>query len=191
MLAESPKAAQEAVAAAKKRWKALIPAHASEQAGRAADCFAILEAALMLSLPLTEWTATDCRAAVEHSFRSWIAIYGTANRERVQLVEMVSNFLLVNESRFDLIYSDDISQIRATATVVAVRVMVIAETRVITAKAESTETRGMVMRVRKKNMEIVRTQDDPITSSQISTTLLHVNLPSIMALSAISLCRQE
>ena len=83
------------------------------------------------------------------------------------------------------------SQIRATATVVAARVMVIAETRLITAKAESTETRGMVMRVRKKNMEIVRTQDDPITSSQISTTLLHVNLPSIMALSAISLCRQE
>lgn len=107
MLAESPKAAQEAVAEAKQRWKALIPAQASEQAGRVADCFAILEAALILSLPLTGWTATDCRAAVEHSFRSWIAIYGTANRERVQLVEMVSNFLLVNENRFDLACESD------------------------------------------------------------------------------------
>lgn len=102
-MGQCPKAAQEAVAEAKQRWKALIPAQASEQAGRVADCFAILEAALMLSLPLTGWTATDCRAAVEHSFRSWIALYGTANREHVQLVEMVSNFLLVNESRFDII----------------------------------------------------------------------------------------
>lgn len=106
MLAESPKKAQEAVAAAKTRWKALIPAQGSEQAGRVADCFAILEAALVLSQPLTGWRVEDCQAVVEHTFKSWIALYGSGNRERVQLVEMVENFLLVNESRFDWIYGD-------------------------------------------------------------------------------------
>ncbi|TQI77974.1 uncharacterized protein (DUF927 family) [Serratia fonticola] len=107
MLAESPQQAREAVAIAKQRWKALIPAQGSEQAGRVADCFAILEAALMLSLPLTGWEATDCQAAIEHTFKNWLGIYGVGNRERVQLVEMVENFLLVNENRFDLIYGSE------------------------------------------------------------------------------------
>lgn len=61
----------------------------------------------MLSLPLTGWTATDCQAAVEHTFKNWLGIYGTANRERVQLVDMVENFLLVNENRFDLACESD------------------------------------------------------------------------------------
>ncbi|CND45354.1 Zinc-binding domain of primase-helicase family [Yersinia pseudotuberculosis] len=106
MLGDAPKKAQEAVATAKQRWKDVIPAQGSEQAGRVADCFAILEAALMLSLPLTGWKASDCQAAIEHTFKNWLGIYGTGNRERVQLVEMVENFLLVNESRFDLILGD-------------------------------------------------------------------------------------
>lgn len=102
-LAENPKAAQEAVAAAKKRWKAMLSGKHEEQAGRVADRFAILEAALILSLPLTGWEAGDCRGAIEHSFNEWITQYGKGNRERVQLVEEVENFLLVNESRFDLL----------------------------------------------------------------------------------------
>ncbi|HBY9737239.1 TPA: DUF927 domain-containing protein [Klebsiella pneumoniae] len=106
-LAENPKAAQEAVAAAKQRWKGLLPAQGGEQAGRVADCFAILEAALILSAPLTGWEATECRAAVEHSFNQWISLYGTGNREHGQLIEMVENFLLMNESRFDIITSSD------------------------------------------------------------------------------------
>ncbi|STV29977.1 putative prophage protein [Klebsiella pneumoniae] len=107
MLAESPKKAQEAVAVAKQRWKGLLPAQGGEQAGRVADCFAILEAALILSAPLTGWEATECRAAVEHSFNQWISLYGTGNREHGQLIEMVENFLLMNESRFDIITSSD------------------------------------------------------------------------------------
>ncbi|STV21892.1 DNA primase [Klebsiella pneumoniae subsp. ozaenae] len=103
MLAESPKKAQEAVAVAKTRWKTLIPAQGSEQTGRVADCFAILEAALLLSQPLTGWKVEDCQAVVEHTFKSWIALYGSGNRERIQLMEMVENFLLVNENRFDII----------------------------------------------------------------------------------------
>ncbi|WKM73966.1 DUF927 domain-containing protein [Klebsiella oxytoca] len=106
-LAENPKAAQEAVAAAKQRWKGLLPAQGGEQAGRVADCFAILEAALILSAPLTGWEATECRAAIEHSFNQWISLYGTGNREHGQLIEMVENFLLMNESRFDIITSSD------------------------------------------------------------------------------------
>lgn len=106
-LAENPKAAQEAVAAAKQRWKGLLPAQGGEQAGRVADCFAILEAALILSAPLTGWKAAECRAAIEHSFNQWISLYGTVNREHGQLIEMVENFLLMNESRFDIITSSD------------------------------------------------------------------------------------
>lgn len=106
-LAENPKAAQEAVAAAKQRWKGLLPAQGGEQAGRVADCFAILEAALILSAPLTGWKAAECRAAIEHSFNQWISLYGTGNREHGQLIEMVENFLLMNESRFDIITSSD------------------------------------------------------------------------------------
>lgn len=106
-LARSPKTAQEAVAAARARWKSLLTAQHGEQAGRVADRFAILEAALILSLPLTGWDAGDCRAAIEHSFNAWIAQYGKGNRERVQLVDAVENFLLVNESRFDLLAGDD------------------------------------------------------------------------------------
>lgn len=102
-LAENPKAAQEAVATAKQRWKGLLPVQGGEQAGRVADCFAILEVALILSTPLTGWEATECRAAIEHSFNQWISLYGTGNREHGQLVEMVENFLLMNESRFDII----------------------------------------------------------------------------------------
>ncbi len=107
LLADNPKAAQEAVAAAKKRWKAMLSGKHEEQAGRVADRFAILEAALILSLPLTGWEAGDCRGAIEHSFNAWITQYGTGNRERVQLVEAVENFLLVNESRFDLLAGED------------------------------------------------------------------------------------
>lgn len=106
-LAENPKAAQEAVAAAKQRWKELLPAQGGEQAGRVADCFAILEAALILSAPLTGWKAAECRAAIEHSFNQWISLYGTGNREHGQLIEMVENFLLMNESRFDIITNSD------------------------------------------------------------------------------------
>lgn len=106
-LAENPKAAQEAVAAAKQRWKGLLPAQGGEQAGRVADCFAILEAALILSAPLTGWKAAECRAAIEHSFNQWISLYGTGNREHGQLIEMVENFLLMNESRFDIITNSD------------------------------------------------------------------------------------
>ncbi|MDJ6849822.1 DUF927 domain-containing protein [Salmonella enterica] len=106
-LADNPKAAQEAVATAKKRWKAMLSGKHEEQAGRVADRFAILEAALILSLPLTGWEAGDCRGAIEHSFNEWITQYGKGNRERVQLVEEVENFLLMNESRFDFLAGDD------------------------------------------------------------------------------------
>ncbi|EDR5177110.1 DUF927 domain-containing protein [Salmonella enterica] len=107
LLADNPKAAQEAVEAAKKRWKAMLSGKYEEQAGRVADRFAILEAALILSLPLTGWEAGDCRGAIEHSFNEWVARYGKGNRERVQLVEDVENFLLVNGSRFDVIAGED------------------------------------------------------------------------------------
>lgn len=107
LLADNKKAAQEAVAAAKQRWKAMLSGKHEEQAGRVADRFAILEAALMLALPLTGWEAGDCRGAIEHSFNEWITQYGTRNRERVQLVDAVENFLLVNESRFDHLAGED------------------------------------------------------------------------------------
>lgn len=106
MLAESPNAAKEAVATAKQRWKDIIPANSGEQSGRVADYFAIMEAALILSLPLTGWTITDSQNAIEHCFQKWITRFGTGNREQAQLIEMVENFLLENESRFDLIFGD-------------------------------------------------------------------------------------
>ncbi|HAK3334008.1 TPA: DUF927 domain-containing protein [Salmonella enterica] len=107
LLADNRKAAQEAVVAAKNRWKAMASGEYGEQAGRVAYRFAILEAALILSQPLTGWEAGDCRAAIKHSFSEWVALYGKGNRERVQLVDDVENFLLMNESRFDVIAGED------------------------------------------------------------------------------------
>lgn len=116
MLADNPKAAQDAVAVAKHRWKSLLSTQHGEQAGRVADCFAILEAALVLSQPLTGWDIAECRTAVEHNFRTWVALYGAGNREFVQVVEMVENFLLVNESRFDIIAGSESEEFPTLST---------------------------------------------------------------------------
>lgn len=116
MLADNPKAAQDAVAVAKTRWKSLLSTQHGEQAGRVADCFAILEAALVLSQSLTGWDIAECRAAVEHNFRTWVALYGAGNREFVQVVEMVENFLLVNESRFDVIAGSESEEFPTLST---------------------------------------------------------------------------
>lgn len=100
-LVDNRKSVEDAFNAAQTRWGAITTArNGGGQVGRVANSFAILEAALMLSLSLTGWRAEDCRAAVEHSFDSWLSNFGTGDREQVQLAEMVETFLLSQRSRF-------------------------------------------------------------------------------------------
>ncbi|QBH98434.1 DUF927 domain-containing protein [Limnobaculum zhutongyuii] len=82
-----------AVRDAERRWLTLPQVEASEQVRRVASRFAILEAALQLSLPLTGWTSELCRDALQHSFNAWADEFGTGNREGKAWVEQAESFL--------------------------------------------------------------------------------------------------
>lgn len=88
-----PSEAVAAVRDAERRWLTLLPAEASEQVRRVTSRFAILEAALKLSLPLTGWTSELCRDALQHSFNAWVNEFGMGNREGKAWVEQTEAFL--------------------------------------------------------------------------------------------------
>lgn len=104
--------AKAAYAEALKRWNTVIPADYGEQVHRVKDRFAILEAALLLSLPLTGWEAQACRDALQHVFNVWIAEFGTGNKEHEQIIEQATAFLMANSiSRFIPVDFDERSQL--------------------------------------------------------------------------------
>ena len=93
LLASQKEASIEAVRAAERRWLGLLPNEASEQVRRVASRFAVLEAALLLSLSLTGWDAQECRDALQHSFNAWVNEFGMGNREAKAWVEQAEAFL--------------------------------------------------------------------------------------------------
>lgn len=93
LLASQKEASIEAVRAAERRWLGLLPNEASEQVRRVASRFAVLEAALLLSLSLTGWNAQECRDALQHSFNAWVNEFGMGNREAKAWVEQAEAFL--------------------------------------------------------------------------------------------------
>lgn len=92
-LASQKEASSEAVRVAERRWLGLLPKEASEQVRRVASRFAVLEAALILSQPLTGWETLECRDALQHSFNAWVNEFGMGNREAKAWVEQAEAFL--------------------------------------------------------------------------------------------------
>lgn len=92
-LASQKEASAEAVRVAERRWLGLLPEEASEQVRRVASRFAVLEAALILSLTLTGWESQECRDALQHSFNAWVNEFGMGNREAKAWVEQAEAFL--------------------------------------------------------------------------------------------------
>ncbi|MFX2596777.1 DUF927 domain-containing protein [Enterobacter roggenkampii] len=85
--------AKQAVRAAQERWRGLIPADYGEQVHRVGERFAILEAALVLGMPVTGWGEQESRDAIQHGFNAWVKEFGTGNREHKQIIEQAEAFL--------------------------------------------------------------------------------------------------
>lgn len=85
--------AKQAVKAAQERWRSLIPADYGEQVHRVGERFAILEAALVLGMPVTGWGEQESRDAIQHGFNAWVKEFGTGNREHKQIIEQAEAFL--------------------------------------------------------------------------------------------------
>lgn len=101
-----------AYAEALSRWNTVIPADYGEQVHRVKDRFAIMEAALLLSVPITGWEAQACRDALQHVFNVWIAEFGTGNKEHEQIIEQATAFLMANSiSRFIPVDFDELGQL--------------------------------------------------------------------------------
>lgn len=92
-LASQKEASAEAVRSAERRWLGLLPDEASEQVRRVASRFAVLDAALVLSLRLTGWSEQESRDALQHSFNAWVNEFGLGNREAKAWVEQAEAFL--------------------------------------------------------------------------------------------------
>ncbi|CAM7644396.1 Bacteriophage T7 Gp4 DNA primase/helicase N-terminal domain-containing protein [Citrobacter freundii] len=92
-LAGHQQEAKQAVRAAQERWRSLIPADYGEQVHRVGERFAILEAALVLGMPVTGWGEQESRDAIQHGFNAWIKEFGTGNREHKQIIEQAEAFL--------------------------------------------------------------------------------------------------
>ncbi|HEM7577730.1 TPA: DUF927 domain-containing protein [Serratia marcescens] len=92
-LASQKEVSAESVRIAERRWLGLLPDEASEQVRRVASRFAVLEAALLLSQPLTGWEVQECRDALQHSFNAWVNEFGMGNREAKAWVEQAEAFL--------------------------------------------------------------------------------------------------
>lgn len=71
-LAGHQQEAKQAVRAAQERWRSLIPADYGEQVHRVGERFAILEAALVLGMPVTGWGEQESRDAIQHGFNAWV-----------------------------------------------------------------------------------------------------------------------
>jgi putative DNA primase/helicase len=83
-LAGHQQEAKQAVRAAQERWRSLIPADYGEQVHRVGERFAILEAALVLGMPVTGWGEQESRDAIQHGFNAWVKSLarGTASISR-------------------------------------------------------------------------------------------------------------
>lgn len=104
--------ARQAYKAAKERWVSLIPASYGEQVFRVSDRFAVLEAALITGSFITGWSEQDCRDALQHAFNVWVAEFGTGNKEREQIIDQATAFLVANSvSRFIPVGFDELSQL--------------------------------------------------------------------------------
>lgn len=104
--------ARKAYKAAKERWVSLIPASYGEQVFRVSDRFAVLEAALITGSFITGWGEQDCRDALQHVFNVWVAEFGTGNKEREQIIDQTTAFLVANSiSRFIPVGFDELSQL--------------------------------------------------------------------------------
>ncbi|EGK6862575.1 DUF927 domain-containing protein [Salmonella enterica subsp. enterica serovar Glostrup] len=92
-LADHPQEAKQAVRDAQTRWRGLIPADYGEQVHRVAERFSVLEAALVLSCPVTGWSEQASRDAIQYSFNAWVKEFGTGNKEHQQIIEQCEAFL--------------------------------------------------------------------------------------------------
>ena len=92
-LTDNKEQAVNTVRECEQRWRSLIPADYGEQVHRVGARFAILEAALLLSEPVTGWGAQTCRDAIQHSYNAWLKEFGTGNKEHQQIIEQAEAFL--------------------------------------------------------------------------------------------------
>ncbi|MBV7387253.1 DUF927 domain-containing protein [Pasteurellaceae bacterium TAE3-ERU1] len=94
--------------AIKTKWLERLPQNADGQVQRVADRFAILETALELSQPITNWDLSDIQEALIKSFNDWLAEFGTCSYEERKIIDEVTAFLLAHgESRFEQIPKDE------------------------------------------------------------------------------------
>lgn len=92
-LADHQQEAQEVAGAARERWRGLIPESYGEQVHRVGEKFALMEAALILAIPITGWDVQACRDAIQHSFNAWVKEFGTGNKEHLQAIAQAEAFL--------------------------------------------------------------------------------------------------
>lgn len=110
-LAAHQQEAKDAVRECRERWRGMIPENYGDQVHRVAERFAILEAALVLSVHVTGWDVQGCHDAIRHNFNAWINVFGTDNKENGQIIEQATAFLTANSiSRFVPVDFDELSQ---------------------------------------------------------------------------------
>lgn len=87
--------------AIKTKWLNRLPQDASPQVQRVASRFAVLETALQLARPLTQWKESENSEALLHCFNEWVNIFGLHSREEQKIIDQVNGWLLANaEGRF-------------------------------------------------------------------------------------------
>lgn len=95
-LASHQQEAKQAVRAAQERWRGLIPADYGEQVHRVGERFAILEAALVLGMPVTGWGEQESQDAISMALthgskslaRGTVSISRSSSRRRRFLMPM-------------------------------------------------------------------------------------------------------
>ncbi|EGS8904344.1 DUF927 domain-containing protein [Escherichia coli] len=79
----------------------------SPQVCRVADAFAVLEAALVMTRPLTGWDASACCDAVITVFTSWVKDFGTHDKAQSQIISQATDFLMqYGRGRFATLTTD-------------------------------------------------------------------------------------
>ncbi|EOT6461421.1 DUF927 domain-containing protein [Escherichia coli] len=91
------------------KWQTAVAGRypASPQVCRVADAFAVLEAALVMTRPLTGWDASACCDAVITVFTSWVKDFGTHDKAQSQIISQATDFLMqYGRGRFATLTTD-------------------------------------------------------------------------------------
>lgn len=86
--------------AIRKKWLELSK-NMSDQVQRVGvNRFVALETALVLSSHLTQWTKEECEQVILKSFTRWKEEFGENSKEETTIIDLLTSWLLINESLF-------------------------------------------------------------------------------------------